>query len=133
LRLVQEMFPVFNTVWLAGVHRHGDQLYDIIKKQLTEALAKVGVSFVEPKTGDQFDPAQHHAVHGVGFQEGSKEIGTVVQVHRAGWKLGGLVIEAADVAVGVESKSESKGASEHDSPGTTGGTPSGSCQEVGQA
>lgn len=124
LRLVQEMFPVFNTVWLAGVHRHGDQLYDIIKKQLTEALAKVGVSFVEPKTGDQFDPAQHHAVHGVGFPEGAKEIGTVVTIHRAGWRLGGLVIEAADVAVGVEQKKEEKNA---DTDGTNG---SGSGEEI---
>jgi molecular chaperone GrpE (heat shock protein) len=108
LNLVREMFPVFNTVWLAGVHNVGNQLYGIIRTQLTEALGKIGIKFVEPKTGDTFDPNSHHAVHGQPYQTGAREIGTVVQIHRVGWTLGSAVIEAADVSVGVEAKEEVK-------------------------
>lgn len=109
LELVRQMFPVFNTVWLAGLHRVGDTLYGIIRTQLTEALAKIGVKFVEPRLGDKFDPNAHHAVHGQPFPEGSKEIDSVVVVHRVGWQVGGAVIEPADVSVGVEQKEEQQG------------------------
>jgi molecular chaperone GrpE len=108
LNLVREMFPVFNTVWLAGLHRVGDQLYGIIRTQLTEALGKIGIKFVEPKVGDTFDPNSHHAIHGQPYPMGAREIGSVIQVHRVGWSLGSAVIEAADVSVGVESKEEVK-------------------------
>jgi molecular chaperone GrpE len=106
LDIVKQMFPVFNTVWLAGVHRVGDSLYRIIKQQLSEALDKIGAKFVEPKIGDTFDPAFHQAVHAQPFPTGSKEIGSVVSISRVGWQLGNVVIEAADVAVGVEQKEE---------------------------
>lgn len=110
LELVRQMFPVFNTVWLAGIHRVGDSLYRIIRQQLTEALAKIGVKFVEPQLGDTFDPGLHHAVHATAFPVGAKEIGSVVSVGRVGWQVGGLVIEAAEVSVGVEEKEEAKNA-----------------------
>ena len=102
LDLVRQMFPVFNTVWLAGLHRVGDQLYGMVKLQLTEALAKVGISFIEPVVGDKFDPIHHHAIHATAFPEGSKEIDTVLKVHRVGWSFGNTVVEAAEVLVGVE-------------------------------
>jgi molecular chaperone GrpE (heat shock protein) len=103
IRVVEELFPVFNTVWLAGQHRVGDTLYDILRKQLTEALGKVGAELVEPQLGDEFDPQLHHAVHSYTFPTGSKEIGAVVQVNRVGWKLiSGQVVSAAEVAVGIE-------------------------------
>jgi molecular chaperone GrpE (heat shock protein) len=104
--LVRQMFPVFNTVWLAGLHNVRDTLYGIIKQQLTEALGKIGVKFVEPSVGDPFDPALHHAIHGQQYPVGSHEIGTVIQVHRVGWQIAATVVEAADVSVGVESKEE---------------------------
>jgi len=108
LEIVRQMFPVFSTVWLAGVHRVGDSLYRILRQQLTEALGKIGVKFVEPNIGDTFDPSFHQAVHAQSFPEGSKEIGSVVSVSRVGWQLGDVVIEAADVAVGVEQKVSSE-------------------------
>lgn len=106
LDLVRQMFPVFNTVWLAGLHRVGDQLYGMVKVQLTEALAKVGITFIEPVVGDKFDPLQHHAIHATAFAPGSREIDTVLKVHRVGWCFGGGVVEAAEVLVGVEQKLE---------------------------
>jgi molecular chaperone GrpE (heat shock protein) len=108
LEIIRQMFPVFNTVWLAGLHHVKDQLYGMLKQQLTEALGKIGVKFVEPNVNDTFDPNSHHAVHGQPFPQGAQEIGAVVQVHRVGWQLGGAVIEAADVSVGVESKEEAQ-------------------------
>lgn len=118
VRMVEELFPVFNTVWLAGEHRVGDTLYGILRKQLTEALGKVGAELVEPHVGDEFDPQLHHAVHSYEFPTGSREIGTVIQVNRVGWKLaGGQVVTAAEVAVGIEKEKEEEKKDEHDVSG----------------
>jgi len=106
--MVQQMFPVFNTVWLAGLHRVGDKLYGIIKTQLIDALKKIGVSLIEPVVGDKFDPQTHHAVHATTFPEGSREIGAVAVVHRVGLVIGGVVVEAAEVTVGIEGKSSNE-------------------------
>lgn len=103
--MVEEIFPIFNTIWLAGVHRVGDQLYRILKKQMTDALSRIGVSLVEPTVGELFDPSFHHAIHSHELAEGAREIGCVTQVHRVGWKMGSHVIAPADVGVGVEKRS----------------------------
>jgi molecular chaperone GrpE len=102
IRLVEELFPVFNTVWLAGLHRVGDKLYGMLQKQLVDALDKIGVSLIEPELGDEFNPALHHAIHTTQFPEGSKQINAVVQVSRVGWSIASQVISAAEVIVGVE-------------------------------
>jgi len=101
-KTIRELMPVFNTTWLAGQHNVKDQLYGIIRKQMTDGLAGLGVALIEPAVGDPFNPEQHHAVHAYPFPSGAKEIGTVVKLMRVGWKVGSLVQEAADVAVGVE-------------------------------
>lgn len=132
LNMVRQMFPVFNTVWLAGLHRVGDTLYGIIKQQLKEALEKINIKLVEPKVGDVFDPNQHHAVHAIGFPEKAPEIDSIVQVHRVGWQFGNVVVEAADVTVGVEQKSEHEETKDgQNNSGTTGGTVPGNSGEVG--
>lgn len=101
--MVRELFPVMNTLWLAGVHRVNDTLYDAIKKQMTGALEKIGVELVEPKIGDEFNPYLHHAIHSYPYPRGSSEIGAIVKVHQVGWKLAdGAVQEAAVVSVGME-------------------------------
>lgn len=102
LELVRQIFPVFNTVWLAGLHRVSDQLYGMLKKQVTDALGGIGVKFIEPELGEPFNPEMHHAIHAIARPAGSRDIGAVLQVNKVGWKLGGAVIEAADVFVGVE-------------------------------
>lgn len=105
LTMVGQMFPVFDTVWLAGLHRVGDTLYGMVKQQMMEGLAKVGVKLLAPAVGDTFDPNLHNAVHGNQFPRGSKEIGTVVHLHRVGWQLGASVTPA-EVAVGIEQREE---------------------------
>jgi molecular chaperone GrpE (heat shock protein) len=103
VRIVGEIFPMFNTMWMAGQHRVGDQLYGMLRKQATEALGKIGLELVEPKLGDEFDPQLHHAVHSHHLDPTDKRIGAITQVNKVGWKLqGGRVVEAAEVAVGVE-------------------------------
>ena len=129
LNTVRELIPTFNTTWLAKQHRVGDQLYGIIQKQLTEALGKIGIALIEPEVGDIFDTEIHHAVHCYPFDTGSKEIGTVVQVHRVGWKMGALVVDAAEVAVGIEQKKEEQNGV--DIMGPTGETVSGNNGPVG--
>jgi molecular chaperone GrpE (heat shock protein) len=103
--MVEEIFPIFNTIWLAGVHRVGDTLYGILKKQMMDALSKIGVSLIEPEVGGLFDPTFHHAVHSHELEEGDRKIGCVTQVHRVGWRLGSMVMAPADVGVGVEKRS----------------------------
>lgn len=103
MKTIRELFPVFNTLWLAAIHKTGDPVYAMLQKQLMEALDKVGAELVEPKIGEEFDPQLHHAIHSFPFDKGRVEIGTVVQVHKAGWKLkGGPLVEAAVVGVGIE-------------------------------
>lgn len=110
VKIVEEMFPVFNTVWLAGQHRVNDQLYGILRKQVMEALSKVGMELIEPAIGDEFDPELHHAVHSYPYPPEAKEIGSVVQIQQVGWKfVNGSVVLAAQVAVGVEQKEATVG------------------------
>ncbi|SRR6266566_2936259 len=106
IKLVEELFPVFNTVWLAGIHRVQDQLYSMLQKQLGDALGKIGISLIEPSVGEEFNPALHHAVHATQLDAGSKEIGTVLQVSKVGWSLGTQVVSAAEVIVGIEKEVE---------------------------
>lgn len=109
-KVVEEIFPVFNTVWLAGVHRVGDQLYGILKKQMADALSRIGIALIEPEVGELFDPGLHHAVHSHEFAEGAREIGCITQVQKVGWKMGPYVMGAAEVAVGVEKRSADENA-----------------------
>jgi molecular chaperone GrpE (heat shock protein) len=104
VHMIQEMLPMFNTTWLAGLHRSNDQLYTIIRKQMEEALGKLGVVLIEPLVGELFNPTKHHAIHSYEFAEGAPEVGTIRQVNKVGWSMNGVVVEAAEVAVGVEKK-----------------------------
>jgi molecular chaperone GrpE (heat shock protein) len=137
LGIIKELFPVFNTAWLAGLYRVEDTLYDILKKQLVEALGKIGVKLIEPRVGAEFNPAIHNALHASQFEKGSKEIGAVVNIHRVGMMLKeGRVIEAAEVSVGVEKPEEEKheGAGDNkaqDPVPDAGASGTGSAEELG--
>lgn len=105
IKMVRELMPVFNTTWMAGLHRVGDQLYDILKKQLIEGLTAIGIEMVAPKTGDKFDPVVHNAIHS--YEVETIDVGKIMGVGRIGWKLSkGPLIEPADVMVGIEKKGE---------------------------
>jgi molecular chaperone GrpE (heat shock protein) len=124
--VIRELFPVFNTTWLAGLYRVGDQLYDMIKKQLVDGLGKIGVKLIEPTFGAEFNPAFHNALHAIPFDAGSKEIGRVVNVHRVGMMLsGGRIVEAAEVSVGTEKAREETSDVSKDLEGTGSNTSAG--------
>lgn len=106
--IIRSLMPVFETLWLAGRHRVNDQLYGMLAKQMVDGLGSVSVTLIQPEEGDAFDPEIHHAVHTYPFATGSREIGTVVKIHKVGWRAGSLVYEAAMVAVGVERAEEEK-------------------------
>jgi molecular chaperone GrpE (heat shock protein) len=108
--MVRQLMPVFNTAVLAGLHRVGDQLYGMLKKQIIEGLNNIGIEMVDPAVGEAFDPQLHHAVHSYEFPTGAQEVNTVRQVNQIGWKLTkGQVLEPAMVAVGVEVKEDEHG------------------------
>lgn len=111
IKLVEALFPVFNTVWLAGLHRVEDKLYSMLQKMLEDGLGKIGITLIEPELGEEFNPQIHNAVHGVPYPVGAKEINTVVQVNQVGWKLNSQVVAVAEVYVGVEKEEEPQPAS----------------------
>ena len=69
----------------------------MIRAQLTSSLANVGVSPIDPKPGDPFDPHRHEAVahiHAEGIEPGA-----TAQTFQCGYTLGERVLRPAKVAV----------------------------------
>lgn len=75
--------------WVAGIMH--------IQKQLENILKDNGVSEIEVKIGDDFNPAEHEAVSG---EQEKKELkNKITKVVQKGYKLGDKVIRAARVIV----------------------------------
>lgn len=77
----------------ADVHRQG---LELILRQFSEALTKLGVTEIEAK-GQPFDPEKHNAVMHVEDEEAGEN--TVVEVFQKGFMLGGKVLRFAMVKV----------------------------------
>lgn len=101
--VIGELLPVIDNFERAlDQENHGDQFDDykkgmrLVYGQLLEALAKEGLSMVEP-VGQPFDPNLHEAV----MQEESTEYpeGTVVRVLERGYVLRDRIIKHAKVSV----------------------------------
>lgn len=69
----------------------------MIRQQLTHALAGVGVSTIEPKPGDEFDPHRHEAVAHLPAEGVAP--GATSQTFQPGYALGDRVLRPAKVAV----------------------------------
>ena len=78
----------------ADVHRQG---LELILRQFSEALTKLGVTEIEAK-GQPFDPEKHNAVMHVEDEEAGEN--TVVEVFQKGFMLGDKVLRFAKVVVG---------------------------------
>ena len=78
----------------ADVHRQG---LELILRQFSEALTKLGVTEIEAK-GQPFDPEKHNAVMHVEDEEAGEN--TVVEVFQKGFMLGDKVLRFAMVKVG---------------------------------
>ena len=77
----------------ADVHRQG---LELILRQFSEALTKLGVTEIEAK-GPPFDPEKHNAVMHVEDEEAGEN--TVVEVFQKGFMLGDKVLRFAMVKV----------------------------------
>ena len=77
----------------ADVHRQG---LELILRQFSEALTKLGVTEIEAK-GQPFDPEKHNAVMHVEDEEAGEN--TVVEVFQKGFMMGDKVIRFAMVKV----------------------------------
>ena len=77
----------------ADVHRQG---LEMILRQFSEALTKLGVTEIEAK-GQPFDPEKHNAVMHVEDEEAGEN--TVVEVFQKGFMLGDKVLRFAMVKV----------------------------------
>ena len=77
----------------ADVHRQG---LELILRQFTETLTKLGVTEIEAK-GQPFDPGLHNAVMHVEDEEAGEN--TVVEVFQKGFMLGDKVLRFAMVKV----------------------------------
>ena len=68
-----------------------------VRSQLLASLAKLGISPMEVKVGDEFNPLAHSAI-GVVTDEGRKD-GTIFEVHLQGYLIHGKVLRPAQVVV----------------------------------
>ena len=74
--------------WAAGVVH--------VARQFEQTLADFGIEVIE-KIGEAFDPAIHEAVEEVGSED---QVGKVVEVVQAGYKIGDTTIRPAKVKIG---------------------------------
>jgi molecular chaperone GrpE len=70
---------------------------DMIRRELLKALEGQGITRIEPKPGDEFDPMQHEAV----MQQAAEgvEPGRIASCFQAGYRLGDTALRPAKVAV----------------------------------
>lgn len=83
-----------NSPWVTGI--------GYIAKQFEDTLADHGVTMIEPKEGDAFDPALHEAMSSKDEEETTHENSgelKIAKVLRKGFQIGDKVVRAAQVAV----------------------------------
>jgi molecular chaperone GrpE len=102
VRVLGELLPVLDDLERAIVHAtssaEGGSLVEgvqLVQRQFLAALGRLDVVPIEAE-GQLFDPALHEAIS---RQESDQPSGTVVQVLRRGYKLGGRLLRPARVVV----------------------------------
>ncbi len=83
--------------------RNYRQGFQFIYRQLEEALASEGISYILPKTGDDFDPKTMEAIETL---ESDIEPGKVIECKSKGYLLHDRLIRAARVTVSAQKKKE---------------------------
>lgn len=103
-RVVESLLPALDAFEraLAAENDSADEEYrrgfELIYKQLSDALARLGVTRMET-VGKHFDPHDHHAVERV--ESGKHPDGTVLEQLQPGYKLHHKVLRPAMVRVAV--------------------------------
>jgi molecular chaperone GrpE len=108
--LVEHLLPVLDAFdrALAGNHDSANAEYrkgfELIRRQLTDALAKQGLSRIEA-VGKEFDPHRHHAIERV--ETATHADGTVIEELQPGYMFHDRVLRPAMVRVAAEPVSKS--------------------------
>ena len=80
-----------DSAWVTGI--------TYIKKQLEDVIKNNGVSEIEVKVGDEFNPVVHEAIDTKETNIGTKENNKIMKVAQKGYKIDGKIIRAAKVVV----------------------------------
>lgn len=104
-QLIKEFLPAIDSFTFARESVQGDAKAEkgitTIQSQFQEVLKKLGVTQIETKKGDEFDPSKHEAMMQVDLNENEKELdGKVIEVLVPGYSVSGHVIRAVKVKVG---------------------------------
>ena len=98
--VVMTILPIMDNLEKAADAHTEDLNYQagvkMVSKQLSEALAKLGLTEIESR-GTTFDPELHEAVSHV--EDSSKGIQEIVEEYRKGYKIGNRVIRHSMVVV----------------------------------
>lgn len=108
--IVTDLIPVLSNLQAAADHvpadlRESPWVMGItyIEKQFEDALRNYGVTAIEVKPGDSFNPTEHEAVdienQESGIENQEKEQETITRVVQKGYKIGDRVIQPAKVIV----------------------------------
>ncbi len=102
--ILRELIPVFDDIWRASQERPADLAghpwvtgMNLITRQLTTVLEKLGVFYAYGETGQPFNPQWYEAV-AVEVRPDLAE-GTILRVHQQGYVLGKRMLRPARVTV----------------------------------
>ncbi|MBX5443310.1 MAG: nucleotide exchange factor GrpE, partial [Solirubrobacteraceae bacterium] len=103
-KVVKELLPALDNLEraiAAAEEQEGDEHHltagiRLVHRELIDALGRLGIETISPK-GEAFDPNVHEAMSSQPVE--GAESGTVVEVYQQGYRLNGLVIRPARVAV----------------------------------
>ena len=99
-RIVRAILPAIEQISLAIEHSEDDlavQGFQMARDELLRGLADCGVTRIEPKVGDPFNPQLHEAM----MRQESEDLETdhIVMLMQVGFQLGDIVICPAKVGV----------------------------------
>jgi len=105
--LIKELLPALDSFHTAFGNKEVWEKVDLnwrmgvqyIYSQLMAVLERHGVTLIEPKAGEPFDPASHASIGTVAVAEKEKDH-TVAEVVQKGYALHGKILEPAKVKVG---------------------------------
>ncbi|MEI9966897.1 MAG: nucleotide exchange factor GrpE [Candidatus Moraniibacteriota bacterium] len=103
-RLVLDLVPVLDNFQMATTHVPEEQKesawvigIQYIEKQLEEVLGKHGITPIEAKIGEPFDPTLHEAIEHEETED--KEKNLISKMHQKGYRHGERIIRPAKVSV----------------------------------
>ncbi len=109
--LVKELLPALDSFHTAFGNKEAWEKVDLnwrmgvqhIYMQFRGVLEKHGVSLIEPKVGEAFDPKNHQSI-GTVIVAMQEQDHTVAEILQKGYALHGKIVEAAKVKVGEFNK-----------------------------